>query len=76
MRNYSNEVIKELNAAGYQLVRRAKHGDIFLKPKRPSIMVSKNIQKYIANVFVYHGYPEFCGKYDSDHFPVVVDFIK
>lgn len=39
------------------------------------ILVSANIQKYIANVFVYHGYPEFCGKYDSDHFPVVVDFI-
>lgn len=39
------------------------------------ILVSKNIQKYIANVFVYHGYPEFCGKYDSDHFPVVVDFL-
>ena len=38
------------------------------------ILVSENIQKYIANVFVYHGYPEFCGKYDSDHFPVVVDF--
>lgn len=39
------------------------------------ILVSENIQKYIANVFVYHGYPEFCGKYDSDHFPVVVDFL-
>lgn len=38
------------------------------------ILVSANIQKYITNVFVYHGYPEFCGKYDSDHFPVVVDF--
>lgn len=39
------------------------------------VLVSENIQKYIANVFVYHGYPEFCGKYDSDHFPVVVDFL-
>lgn len=39
------------------------------------ILVSENIQKYIANVFVYHGYPEFCGKYDSDHFPVIVDFV-
>lgn len=38
------------------------------------VLVSANIQKYISNVFVYHGYPEFCGKYDSDHFPVVVDF--
>lgn len=40
------------------------------------ILVSENIQKYIETVFVYHGYPEFCGKYDSDHFPVVIDFIN
>ena len=37
------------------------------------ILVSENLLLYIENVFVYHGYPEFCGKYDSDHFPVVVD---
>jgi exonuclease III len=40
------------------------------------ILVSPNIQKYITNVFVYHGYAEYCGKYDSDHFPVVVDFAE
>lgn len=40
------------------------------------ILVSPNIQKYITNVFVYHGYAEYCGKYDSDHFPVVVDFTE
>lgn len=40
------------------------------------ILVSPNIQKYITNVFVYHGYAEYCGKYDSDHFPVVVDFVE
>ena len=40
------------------------------------ILISENIAKYIERVFVYHGYPEFCGKYDSDHFPLVVDFIK
>jgi len=38
------------------------------------ILVSGNILKYIENVFIYHGYAEFCGKYDSDHYPVVVDF--
>ena len=30
---------------------------------------------YIINTFIYHGYNEFCGKYDSDHYPVVVDLI-
>jgi exonuclease III len=39
------------------------------------ILVTETIQKYISNVFVYHGYPEFCGKYNSDHYPVVVDFM-
>jgi exonuclease III len=37
------------------------------------ILVSPAIKKNIFNVFIYHGYDEFCGKYDSDHFPVVVD---
>jgi exonuclease III len=38
------------------------------------ILVTDVIQKYIADVFIYHGYSEFCGKYDSDHYPVVIDF--
>lgn len=38
------------------------------------ILVTKNIQDKIDDVFIYHGYDEFCGKYNSDHFPVVVDF--
>lgn len=38
------------------------------------ILVTDVIQKYIADAFIYHGYPEFCGKYDSDHFPFVIDF--
>jgi hypothetical protein len=25
------------------------------------------------NTFIYHEYDEYCGKYDSDHYPVVVD---
>lgn len=29
----------------------------------------------IDKAFVYHGYDEFCGKYDSDHYPLVVDFL-
>ena len=39
------------------------------------ILVTNAIKKNIVNAFIYHGYEEFCGKYNSDHFPVVVDFI-
>lgn len=27
------------------------------------------------NVYIYHGYDEYCGKYNSDHYPVVVDLM-
>ena len=37
------------------------------------ILVSPTIQDYIVNVSIYHGYEEFCGTYQSDHFPVVLD---
>lgn len=39
------------------------------------VLVTDAIRKKIADVFIYHGYDEFCGKYDSDHFPVVIDFV-
>ena len=39
------------------------------------ILVTSTIKKYIANSFVYHGYDEYCGKYNSDHYPVVIDFL-
>lgn len=39
------------------------------------ILVTSNIDKKIVDVFMYHGYNEYCGKWDSDHFPVVVDFL-
>jgi endonuclease/exonuclease/phosphatase family metal-dependent hydrolase len=38
------------------------------------ILVSPSLAKHVAKVFVYHGYPEYCGKYDSDHYPLVVQF--
>ena len=38
------------------------------------ILVSPNIDKKIVNAFMYHGYNEYCGKWNSDHYPVVVDF--
>jgi exonuclease III len=37
------------------------------------ILVTDSIKKYIFDVFIYHGYDEYCGKYNSDHYPVVVD---
>ena len=39
------------------------------------ILVTDFIRKNIENVFFYHGYKEYCGKYDSDHYPVVVDLL-
>jgi exonuclease III len=39
------------------------------------VLVTDSIRKNIINTFVYHGYNEYCGKYDSDHFPVVVDLV-
>jgi exonuclease III len=38
------------------------------------ILVTGAIRQNIVDTFVYHGYDEFCGKYNSDHYPVVVDF--
>jgi endonuclease/exonuclease/phosphatase family metal-dependent hydrolase len=39
------------------------------------ILVTEAIHKNIVNTFIYHGYPEYCGKYDSDHYPVVIDLM-
>lgn len=37
------------------------------------ILVTKGIQTNIVNAFMYHEYNEYCGKYDSDHYPVIID---
>jgi exonuclease III len=39
------------------------------------VLVTDAIKHNILDVFIYHGYDEYCGKYNSDHFPVVVDFM-
>jgi exonuclease III len=39
------------------------------------ILVTDAIRKNIADVYIYHGYDEYCGKYNSDHYPVVLDLI-
>jgi exonuclease III len=38
------------------------------------VLVTSKIDKQIMNVYIYHGYKEYCGKWDSDHYPVVIDF--
>lgn len=37
------------------------------------ILVTDFIRKKIVNAFIYHGYNEYCGKYNSDHYPLIVD---
>lgn len=37
------------------------------------ILVSEKIKSKIYNTFIYHGYDEYCGKYNSDHYPLVID---
>jgi exonuclease III len=39
------------------------------------ILVTDFIRNSIVDTFIYHGYSEYCGKYNSDHYPVVVDLV-
>lgn len=39
------------------------------------ILVTDNVKKYITNTFIYHNYDEYCGKYNSDHYPVIIDLL-
>ena len=39
------------------------------------VLLTPFLFEKIGNAFVYHGYDEFCGKYDSDHYPLVIDFL-
>jgi endonuclease/exonuclease/phosphatase family metal-dependent hydrolase len=38
------------------------------------MLVTPNLMNLVDNVFIYHAYDEYCGKINSDHYPVVVDF--
>lgn len=38
------------------------------------VLVTSNIDNAIINVYMYHGYKEYCGKWNSDHYPVIIDF--
>lgn len=39
------------------------------------ILVSQNIKKNIDKVYIYHNYSQYCNKYDSDHYPIIIDII-
>jgi len=39
------------------------------------VLVTPGLLDKVADIYIYHGYDEFCGKYNSDHYPVVVDFV-
>jgi exonuclease III len=38
------------------------------------VLVTSKINSKIINAFIYHEYREYCGKWNSDHYPVVIDF--
>jgi hypothetical protein len=38
------------------------------------ILVTPNLYNHIVGSFIYHGYQEFSGTYNSDHYPIIVDF--
>jgi len=40
------------------------------------ILVTQKIDANIKNAFIFHGYDEYCGKWNSDHYPVVIDFLS
>lgn len=37
------------------------------------ILVTPGLHDKITNQFIYKGYPEYCGTFNSDHYPVVID---
>lgn len=39
------------------------------------VLVTSYLLDRLNNSYIYHGYDEFCGKYNSDHYPIVIDFI-
>lgn len=39
------------------------------------ILVSQTVQEHIVDSFIYKGYSEFCGTFNSDHYPVVIDMV-
>jgi exonuclease III len=39
------------------------------------ILMSPKIEKIVNNVSLYHEYNEYCGKINSDHYPLIIDLV-
>jgi exonuclease III len=56
-----------------------KNGDCASNPTEFSmidhVLVSAKLLDHVVRAFIYSGYPEMCETLNSDHYPVVVDFI-
>jgi len=39
------------------------------------ILVTPRLRSHLHKAYIYHGYAEECNTYQSDHFPVVVEFV-
>jgi hypothetical protein len=39
------------------------------------ILMTEGLYSKISSAFIYHAYGASCGNYESDHYPVVVDFV-
>jgi exonuclease III len=37
------------------------------------VLVTSGIKNKISDVYFYHAYSEYCGTYNSDHYPIVID---
>ena len=37
------------------------------------MLVTSHIRDNIVNSYIYHGYDEYVGTYNSDHYPVVIE---
>jgi len=38
------------------------------------VLLTDGLIPKVKDIFIYHGYKEYCGKMNSDHYPVVIDF--
>ena len=37
------------------------------------ILITPGLQEKFINAYIYHGYDEYCGTYNSDHYPVILE---
>jgi exonuclease III len=82
---FSNTNVYELNSVAETIVQKERYSDWWDSDNDCStnsqrdfsmidhILVTKAIQNNIENAFIYHGYDEYCGKMNSDHYPLVID---